>query len=277
MVRVRKNAADLTILERYEFVWAVKALKAQVGGKNYDWFVMKHVEYFYDVQEPAPSTEMISYAHRSPSFLPWHRQFVIEFENALRNHVSYITVPYWDWTVNRNPDEFPWTFDFMGGNGVGDDITVQSGPFRKGKWTTVGSPTNQTALTRNWSSGELPTAADVADVLATTPYSYDPDLPPPAGMRHIIEGGVHDSVHNWIGGNMSQEDSPNDPIFFLHHCNIDRIWSRWQALPGNGYGPEHYRPSGGSLGMVDVDEPMRPFGAVTVSSVLDHRSLYVYQ
>ncbi|MFV2064736.1 MAG: tyrosinase family protein [Chloroflexota bacterium] len=42
--------------------------------------------------------------------------------------------------------------------------------------------------------------------------------------------------------------SPNDPIFFLHHANVDRIWASWQvANPG----PDNYLPQGG--------EPVCPY------------------
>ena len=35
-------------------------------------------------------------------------------------------------------------------------------------------------------------------------------------------------AHNWTGGTMSDLDSPGDPLFFLHHCNVDRLWAIWQ-------------------------------------------------
>jgi hypothetical protein len=36
-------------------------------------------------------------------------------------------------------------------------------------------------------------------------------------------------VHNAVGGTMASASSPADPLFFLHHANIDRIWSEWQV------------------------------------------------
>lgn len=45
--------------------------------------------------------------------------------------------------------------------------------------------------------------------------------------------GIHGAGH-WLGGGPSQmqdfHSSPNDPIFFLHHAMVDRIWAIWQAL-----------------------------------------------
>ncbi len=46
----------------------------------------------------------------------------------------------------------------------------------------------------------------------------------------IIEGIPHNMVHNDIGGNMPTMLSPIDPIFYLHHCNIDRLWDVWATV-----------------------------------------------
>jgi tyrosinase len=43
----------------------------------------------------------------------------------------------------------------------------------------------------------------------------------------IIEGQPHNNVHNNVGGFMGDFLSPVDPIFFMHHSNIDRLWDVW--------------------------------------------------
>jgi tyrosinase len=57
---------------------------------------------------------------------------------------------------------------------------------------------------------------------------------------------THNAGHNFIGGHMSGNFSPNDPIFWLHHSNVDRLWANWQArrlqevpnsTPANHYPP----------------------------------------
>jgi hypothetical protein len=42
-----------------------------------------------------------------------------------------------------------------------------------------------------------------------------------------LEGRPHNFVHRWVGGDMVTVGSPYDPIFWLHHCNVDRLWSEW--------------------------------------------------
>ena len=58
------------------------------------------------------------------------------------------------------------------------------------------------------------------------------------GAKTELEFNPHDGVHQSIGGNMSVVDlSARDPIFFLHHANIDRLWATWNAR-GNANSPE---------------------------------------
>lgn len=40
---------------------------------------------------------------------------------------------------------------------------------------------------------------------------------------------LHNRIHAWVGGTMAGVPiAPIDPLFFLHHCNIDRLWAEWQ-------------------------------------------------
>ncbi|MFN0125291.1 MAG: tyrosinase family protein [Verrucomicrobiales bacterium] len=57
-------------------------------------------------------------------------------------------------------------------------------------------------------------------------------------FQTTLEGGPHNSGHRAVGGTMASASSPADPIFWMHHANIDRLWAIWQAQhptkkPGN--------------------------------------------
>jgi hypothetical protein len=103
--------------------------------------------------------------------------------------------------------------------------------------------------------------------------------------RNVIEGWastrgepeIHNRTHVWIGGTMSGSDSPNDPLFFLHHCNIDRLWALWQFRhPGQQYPevvpnvvPPGNRPHG-------LNDAMPPWTTKPID-VLNHVALgYTY-
>lgn len=223
--RVRKNYKDLTAQERQDYVDAVKWLKNNTT--TYDDFVRLHNDNF--------STGAL---HTGPSFLAWHRKYLLEFENALRaannGAWSNITIPYWDSAedpfprhkVDANADNL-----FMGGNGILPSRTVQSGPFASstGEWTLTVGPTAD--LRRSFGSfGTLPSSADVATALAVLPFDspdYNLWSDPDHSFRSALEF-VHNDTHIWVGQTMLDQSSPNDPVFWLHHANIDRLWCKWQ-------------------------------------------------
>ena len=132
----RKNQASLTPAERTAFVNALLALKAapSIAGaaSRYDDFVQDHIA----------SMTGNSWAHRRPTFLPWHREYLRHFEHALQAHDPSVTLPYWDWTVDNAPGASLWGNDFLGGDGTGPDETVQTGPFADsaGDWSLTLGP-----------------------------------------------------------------------------------------------------------------------------------------
>ncbi len=98
-------------------------LKLKRSGR-YDDFVVMHREYY------VMDTERRSRpAHMTPSFFPWHRQYLLEFEKALQRVDAGVSVPYWDWTRDNTPTSSLWSEDFLGGNGRPGDRRVTTGPF----------------------------------------------------------------------------------------------------------------------------------------------------
>lgn len=94
----------------------------------------------------------------------------------------------------------------------------------------------------------LPNAAAVAGLSALTAYDapdYNRLADEATSFRQNLEGftdqdatpvcaaggcRLHGQAHLWVGGEMSSGGgSPNDPIFFLHHANVDRLWALWQV------------------------------------------------
>ena len=55
----------------------------------------------------------------------------------------------------------------------------------------------------------------------------------PTGFSEAF-AGLHDNIHNWVGGEMSNPAwAAYDPIFWSHHCMVDRVFYLWQIQPSN--------------------------------------------
>lgn len=95
-----------------------------------------------------------------------------------------------------------------------------------------------------------------------------------------FESTPHDTVHGQVGGWMSSfTNAPRDPLFWLHHANIDRLWEVWLSL-----GEGRANPSGGTGGgpwlsqeFIFFDTDADAFVAMTGSQVLDTASQLGYR
>lgn len=228
-------------------------------------------------------------AHMGPAFLPWHREFLLRFESDLQKISPNIVLPYWDWATDaalKDSTKSPiWRNDFMGGNGnPANDFIVEEGPFAAGKWEVLDEEGNLAgSLKRNFRGNDhsltLPTREDVRKVLLVTPYDApDWNMTSNPSFRNQLEGFIngpqlHNLVHVWVGGHMGYvPTAPNDPVFFLHHANVDRIWAMWQIIhPEKSYVPRKDGPYGQNF-----TDRMFPWDT-TPKEVINHRRLgYVY-
>src|SRR5262245_4320928 len=148
--------------------------------------------------------------HSDDRLLPWHRVFLHLLEEALHQYHPDVCIPYWDWTKPEE-QEFPdWLEDVL---------------------PTVNTPTGPITVIRSPGSGsQLASIASITP-LAMSKTSY--------GEFAGLINGIHGSVHGWVGGTMSSPvTSPADPVFWLHHANLDRLWWQWYKSPqGNHQNP----------------------------------------
>ncbi|SAL62046.1 tyrosinase family protein [Caballeronia humi] len=139
--------------------------------------------------------------HRMPYFLAWHRGYLYHLEKQLRivSGDSALALPYWDWYTNPNiPSEFTDT--------------------------ATGNPLYVPRLNTNvYAALDLsPFASTTVNFQRGTPNSFE----------EKFELAPHNPVHNILGNAMSSMQSPRDPIFYLHHANVDRLWHAWSLPDG---------------------------------------------
>jgi tyrosinase len=276
----RKNARNLTSTEKADFVRAIRTLKNNNSpGNIYNQFVRWHSQATIFATLLPGETGGASYrnaAHRGPAFHPWHREMLRRLELELQKIVPGIAIPYWDWTQDTaNPSGSPiWRDDFMGGNGDGTrNWAVRRGPFREGQWTIIDENGNNAGpLRRQFGSGgsTFPTSGGVGIALGETPYD-NPQWSSATSPSHrnrlegFLSTPLHNRVHAWVGQTMQRVlVSPNDPVFFLHHCNVDRLWAQWQAQNPS----QEYLPTSGGPPRHNLDDQMYPWD-VTPASVLN--------
>lgn len=298
MLRLRKSVNSLTSSEKANLVTAIKALKA--NGK-YDQYVNIHNSAIGQAtlmpgENPSDPSFYRNVAHRGPAFSPWHREMLRRFELDLANEVPGVTLPYWDWAADGSvgdPTSAPmWGSDLMGGDGdPNNTYLVGGGPFRydpsdPSTWLVVtgdGEPGPGLRRTLGQQS-HLPAQSEIDQVLQITPYDSNPwrTISDPS-FRNQLEGwmgpNIHNNVHVWVGGSMLPGTSPNDPVFFLHHCNVDRLWWQWQLQhPIAGYEPTSGGPPGHNLN--DLMSPWDEMPAwdlyTTPASTLDIHQLGYY-
>ena len=326
---IRKNAKFLSPAEKENFARACVLMKADIVNpaapvaqrySRWDEYVAIHTM----IQNAfAPGASSVNFGHGgsgSYSFLSWHRYFLWRFELQLQSYVAGVMLPYWDWTDLSSIT----TDSFLGPNGtVGSE--VRSGYFALDAPGTLGG-TNPTpapvwwpaglvgwrlpafagfgtfagALRRNLVGfGTLPTSNDLRQALAMPTYSqFQRGLEEGFGISSGHQ--MHNGLHGWVGGfNGHMGDpqaSPFDPIFYLHHCNIDRLWAMWQL---DGHATEYpltgglihhrrndlmYPWTGGAAGYGTSDPisssiPMPNFAALgpqTNGSTLDFRTAFGY-
>ena len=173
-------------------------------------------------------------------FLPWHRAYLQYFEHTVRDQNNNATLPWWDWTSdNAHAIGIP--------NSFATDPVLASGPLP----AIPPDPARQTSRSPA-DPGSLPSADDLNNLMALGNF---------VDFTNQLQD-VHDNVHGWVGGDMGVvAQSAYDPIFWSHHCMIDRIWYLWQLQNGVNNIPADY-----------LDKPLAPF-ALTVRDVLDISSL----
>jgi hypothetical protein len=134
-----------------------------------------------------------------------------------------VTVPYWDWTYDgAKPEESIVFSSSWFGSGFGDNKTkcVVDGPFKDWVTYTPGESCLQRDLhgrnTTSWMvTGTLAQLLDSAK-------NYD------NFTTQIIV--PHSTLHVSVGGDFQSTYSPGEPLFWLHHSFIDKVWYDWEHI-----------------------------------------------
>lgn len=209
MVRVRKDALALTMSERFRFLRALAKMNANISAP-YARMRFVHIG------------GMEREAHSNPAFLPWHRAYMLDFERELQGIDPSVALPYWRF---NNPAPALFGKYFLGADGDGKFVEFYARNPLYG-WTFNG----RAGITRSsswwwWGSHPATEGAGVVDEPAITdtgPATFD--------EFRDMEIDPHNEAHvSWHGDISAVPSAALDPLFFLLHANIDRLWASWQS------------------------------------------------
>jgi tyrosinase len=225
MVRIRKNAQMLPPAERDRFLGALGALNAQGLGAYRD---------FRDMHTAVTTQEM----HGNVGFLPWHRAYVLDLERSLQVIDATVAVPYWRFD---QPAPAVFTADFMGAPRTGGNpVTFRPGHALQ-HWVTDGRPgiVREPLFPLNGPTGVLSEAQTFA---LGDPGALFAQFDQMEGDPH---GAAHTSFTLGISPISRVPTAVRDPLFFMLHANVDRLWAKWQWLKhrANSADPAAFAPA----------------------------------
>ncbi|KAI1169727.1 Di-copper centre-containing protein [Nemania sp. FL0916] len=219
---VRKSWTDLTATEKQNYIDADLCLmslpaKAEIPGATSRW---DELQYAHAAQ--------VRYIHGVGAFLPFHRYFVAVHDHLIREECDYKgPLPYWDEPSDvgaiGSSSLFSGTPSF-GGNGTGKLNCIADGPFKDVVLHFKEDlSTTETCISRMLNDFSFAAAAqeNIDDCLAQKTYE---------DVWRCIEGKPHSAGHGGVLGTMINVMlSPGDPVFYLHHGYLDRVWYEWQS------------------------------------------------
>ncbi|KAJ8368081.1 hypothetical protein SKAU_G00081090 [Synaphobranchus kaupii] len=283
---VRRNIFQLSVTERRKFISYLNLAKNTISqdyviatgtyeemnnGTNpifadisvYDLFVWMHYYVSRDALLGGSNNVWtdIDFAHESAAFLPWHRVYLLHWEQEIRKVTGdfNFTIPYWDWRDAQDcqvcTDELMGARSPLSQNLISPASVFSSWkvictqPEEYNSRAALCNGTGEGPILRNPGNHDrsrmsrLPTSADVESVISLTEYETDPmDRTANMSFRNALEGfaspetgravqgqsTMHNSLHVFMNGSMSSvQGSANDPIFLLHHAFIDSIFEQW--------------------------------------------------
>lgn len=176
--------------------------------------------------------------HGSWYFLPWHRAYLFAFESIVAAKVKELTgdewaLPYWNYLDAGNPQARRVPDAFLAETlPNGDPNPLRKYPRRAGFSEIPSGPNRSFSLA----------AMEENDFLVGNDGTIGfgggitGDFVQFGGWTGDLELNPHNTVHGMVGGDSGFMGNALlaglDPIFWLHHCNVDRLWEAWMSAPG---------------------------------------------
>jgi len=248
--------------------------------------------------KPLPSQSLIDLywdqcQHQSWYFPPWHRGYLIALEAQIRAAVvslggpSTWALPYWNYFGPDTEYEIPPAFTQLTlPDGSANSLFVKAryGPNMDGNIYIPIPPVSEACERNTIYTGSNSDTKPPGFGGPSTGFSHDGEISGnlesnPHNQVHVDVGGINADQTVW--GLMSDPGlAALDPIFYLHHSNIDRMWAAWDANGNSNPTEANWLNGPAAAGEREFVMPM-PDGSSWVYTPADVNSLdqldYTYE
>jgi len=201
--------ANSPILKAYKK--GIEEMRSRPATDPTSWLAQANI---HGAFSPPPGMIADACQHGNLFFLSWHRMYLHFFERIVRKASGFpnFVLPFWGYSPTG-------------------DRTLPA-PFRIPANASNPLYVSQRRATINGGAPLSASAVDAGVALGLVPFN---------SFSSSLESTPHGVVHTGVGGPggwMSAfETAAQDPIFWLHHANIDRLWEVWLASGGGRTNP----------------------------------------
>ena len=225
--RLSSSGPEIAALKR-----GIAAMQARADSVPTSWIYQANV---HGTEDPGSLPGWNSCPHGSFFFLSWHRMYLYWFERILRaaSGEPTLALPYWNY-ASSTQRALPRVFRTPAGASNPLYVAERDRRMNQGSQLFPSDVSSDIAFRAVDFSSPRTSGVSFGGQRLRTPDQF---ARPPGQL----ESQPHNLIHGKVGGTrgfMSYVTfAARDPIFWLHHANIDRLWKRWLDQGGGRSNP----------------------------------------